>query len=115
MGVGLVRNTKLKDSWRLLPSSAPFSLAAECISMHSILILPPDLDSSIADAGKLLQGIRRIRQYFSHSAFIQDMLIKQLDKRSLQNISFVQLPEDVVPHAIEMLPFDSQQLHIIKT
>jgi hypothetical protein len=108
-----VSKANLKNIWSSFAVTSPFSLAAERLSLREILSLAPEGIESVRLATKLLRNHKRVRRYFGHAKYIQDTLLKRLDKTSRERFKFVEFPEGVTPHVIKSLEFEPWQLKMI--
>jgi hypothetical protein len=95
----------------LFATSARFLLAAEGTPFANAFSLP---ESSIKEASKLLQDIPQIREYFAHAAYIQNALGDRLIKTNLRKIRFIELPDEIAPLVVEIVPFNQRQLNIVR-
>jgi hypothetical protein len=109
-----VAPASLKKSWGSLAVTSPFALSAIHQSIEVIFNLPPDGDSSIKEARTLLKKPEMLKRYFGYARFIQDILIHNLHQVSRDKFMFIQFPKSIPIHAVEPVPFDSDQLSIIK-
>jgi hypothetical protein len=104
----------VKKGWGSSAVASPFWLAADRLKVYSIAHLAPDDEGSILKASDLLGDTTRIRQYFGSARYIQEALLKRLDKASRKRFHFVQFPKSIALHPVEPRPFNAAQLEIIK-
>lgn len=104
----------LKDGWRVCAVSSPFAVAAPRLDLTAIEELDVGTEESVLEAGKILQDVVRLRQFFGAARYIQNILVERLHESSIKNIPFVEFPETIKPYVIEPRPFSAAQLEIIK-
>jgi hypothetical protein len=107
-----VPQSDLKYSWSSLAIASPFSLAAERLSLSYILDLSPDGEKSIPAAARFLRSLPRVRRYFGHAKFIQEALLKRLDKQSQKHFQ-VRFPDSIEPFITKVNPFKPDQVKLI--
>jgi hypothetical protein len=103
----------LRRGWISSATSSPFVVAAHRLNMTSIIELAPDYDDSIPQSRRLLGNTTKLRRFFGLARFIQEQLLKRLDKSSRKRFKFCQFPDNISPYEIKPHPFDSRQLGII--
>jgi hypothetical protein len=107
--------SKLKQSWRLLAPSGCFALAAIHHDFEELLDLPLDGEYAVKTAGKVLQRVDKLQLYFGLAKYIQNDLIKKLDKSIRERSAFAAFSRSVVETPIQPTPFTENQLKLIKS
>jgi hypothetical protein len=104
----------LKEGWRVCAASSPFAVAAPRLNLTAIEDLAFDREDGVLEAGKILQDVTRLREFFGAARYIQDVLLERLHESSIKKIPFVDFPDTIKPHVLEPRPFSTAQLDIIR-
>jgi hypothetical protein len=121
----------LKVGWRACAASSPFAYVAllrkrldaipsdlkgdELLTLPEIMDLEIDEEDGVLEAGRILQDVPRLREFFGYARYIQDVLLERLQGTSIKKIPFVEFPDTIQPLVIEPRPFSPAQLEIIKS
>jgi hypothetical protein len=104
----------LKEGWRACAVSSPFAYVAPKLNLTAIEELAINEKDGVLEAGRILQDVSRLRQFFGSARYIQNVLLERLHETSIKKIPFVEFPDKIQPHMIESRPFSPAQLEIIK-
>jgi hypothetical protein len=126
---GTMSPATLKEGWSTCAASSPFAYVAllrkrldvippdvegdELLTLPEIMDLEIDEEDGVLEAGRILQDVPRLREFFGYARYIQDVLLDRLHESSIKKIPFVEFPDTIQPLVIEPRPFSPAQLKII--
>ena len=103
----------LKKYWAKFAPISPFVIAAKTLNMTKMFNLPPDGETSLQDATKLLQNDGKLRDYFGVSRYVQEKLLSVIGKQIHKRIDFITFPRSIESLALEFEPLGSEELQLL--